>query len=121
MAEAALGENTHAVCARNRATQLGQHFIGDNGGEGRGRTVAAWRWTHGEDNNGQPTREIETKTTLHDRNGERLKSTSRLVVEVCPVSAVRVWWSLWSKRTKGEVALVEEKSVCRVISLGVKI
>ncbi|WVZ10649.1 hypothetical protein V8G54_015179, partial [Vigna mungo] len=26
-------------------TKLGQHFVGDNGGAGGGRTVAAWRWT----------------------------------------------------------------------------
>ncbi|KOM34598.1 hypothetical protein LR48_Vigan02g074800 [Vigna angularis] len=121
MVEAALGENTPVVPARNKATQLGQRFARDNGGEGGGQTVAAWRWMHGEENNGQPTREIEIETTLRDKNGERLRSTSRLVVEVHPVAAIRVWWSLWSKRKKGEVAPVEEELLGELMDIVVEL
>ncbi|KOM25069.1 hypothetical protein LR48_Vigan48s000200 [Vigna angularis] len=64
MAEAALGENTPAVCERNRATQLGQRFAGDNGGEGGEGTVAARRWMHGEDDKGHPREKSKRRFAL---------------------------------------------------------
>ncbi|KOM52104.1 hypothetical protein LR48_Vigan09g076300 [Vigna angularis] len=78
VAEAALGDNTLAVRARNRATQLGQHFAGDNGGT----TVDARRrqqW---------PTRE-------RNQNGDRVarqkwRTPQEHFAFARPVAAVRL-------------------------------
>ncbi|KOM48032.1 hypothetical protein LR48_Vigan07g173600 [Vigna angularis] len=77
MAEATLGENNPTVCERNRATQPGQRFAGDNGGEGRGGTIAARRWMHGE----------------HDKGHLRQKSKPRFALQ-------QFAFGLWSERNR---------------------
>ncbi|KOM50172.1 hypothetical protein LR48_Vigan08g099900 [Vigna angularis] len=64
MAEATLGENTPTVRERNRATQPGQRFAGDNGGEGGGGTVAARRWMHEEDDKGHLRQKLKPRFAL---------------------------------------------------------